>query len=66
MTVSRSDVTMLLRAWTDGDQAAKEKLWAIVFPELDHVAHRYMREEHPNHTLQTGALVNVDLAMREE
>jgi RNA polymerase sigma factor (TIGR02999 family) len=58
MTVSRSDVTMLLRAWTDGDQAAKEKLWAIVFPELDRVAHRYMREERPNHTLQTGALVN--------
>src|SRR4030095_65136 len=56
--VSRSDVTALLHAWTAGDQAAKEKLWAIVFPELDRLARRYMREEGPNHTLQTGALVN--------
>ena len=56
--VSRSDVTTLLHAWSDGDQAARDKLWAIVFPELDRLAHRYMREERPNHTLQTGALVN--------
>src|SRR5262245_13053540 len=57
-TVSRSDVTTLLHAWTAGDQTAKEKLWAIVLPELDRLAHRYMREERPDHTLQTGALVN--------
>ena len=56
--VSPSEVTTLLHAWTAGDQAAKEKLWAIVFPELDRLAHRYMREERPDHTLQTGALVN--------
>jgi RNA polymerase sigma factor (TIGR02999 family) len=57
-SLSRLDVTALLNAWTTGDQDAKEKLWAIVFPELDRLAHRYMREERPNHTLQTGALVN--------
>src|SRR5262245_48907419 len=56
--VSRSDVTALLRSWNAGDQAAKEKPWAIVFPELERLAHRCMREERPNHTLQTGALVN--------
>src|SRR6266536_3478992 len=56
--VSRLDVTALLHEWTTGDQAAKEKLWAVVFPELDRLAHRYMREERPNHTLETGALVN--------
>ena len=56
--VSRSDVTTLLHAWRAGDQAAKGKLWTIVFPELDRLAHRYMRRERPNHTLQTGALVN--------
>ena len=32
--LSRSDVTALLHAWSAGDQSAKEKLWAIVFPEL--------------------------------
>lgn len=57
-TVSRSNVTALLQAWTAGDQAAKEKLWAIVLPELDRLAHRQMRRERGQHTLQTGALVN--------
>jgi RNA polymerase sigma factor (TIGR02999 family) len=57
-TPSRSDVTALLHAWSAGDQAAKEKLWTIVFPELGRLARRYMRDERPNHTLQTGALVN--------
>jgi hypothetical protein len=36
----------------------KEKLWAIVLPELGHLAHRHIRRERANHTLQTGALVN--------
>jgi RNA polymerase sigma-70 factor, ECF subfamily len=55
---SRSDVTMLLQAWHAGDDGAREKLWAIVFPELKRLAHQYMRAERPNHLLQTGALVN--------
>jgi len=55
---TRADVTALLHAWSAGDQAAKEKLWAIVFPELDRLARGYMRRERPNHTLQAGALVN--------
>jgi RNA polymerase sigma-70 factor (ECF subfamily) len=57
-SASRSDVTALLRAWTAGDEAAKEKLWTIVVPELGRLAHRYMRQERPNHTLQTSAVVN--------
>lgn len=57
-TVSRSDLTALLQAWSGGDQAAKERLWTVVFPELNRLAHGYMRGERPNHTLQTGALVN--------
>lgn len=55
---SRSDVTALLHAWSAGDQSAKEKLWTIVFPELGRLARRHMRLERPNHTLQTGAVVN--------
>jgi RNA polymerase sigma-70 factor (ECF subfamily) len=57
-TPNRSDVTTLLQAWRAGDDTAREKLWAIVFPELKRLAHQYMREERPNHVLQTGALVN--------
>jgi RNA polymerase sigma-70 factor (ECF subfamily) len=57
-TSTRSEVTALLHAWSAGDDAAKERLWAIVFPELNRLARRYMRGERPNHLLQTGALVN--------
>ena len=57
-TPSRSDITALLHAWSGGDQTAHERLWSIVFPELDRLARGYMRGERPNHTLQAGALVN--------
>lgn len=52
------DVTELLVAWCDGDQAALERLMPLVYPELHRLAHRYMRDERPNHLLQTTALVN--------
>lgn len=55
---SRSNVTALLQAWTDGSESAKEELWRLVFPELNRLAHRYIRRERRDHTLQTGAIVN--------
>ena len=57
-SASRADVTALLHAWTTGDQTARDKLWAIVFPELNRLARAYMKRERQHHTLQTGALVN--------
>jgi len=51
-------VTELLRAWSDGDQQALEKLTPLVYQELHRVAHRYMADERAGHTLQTTALVN--------
>jgi len=53
-----SQVTILLRTWRDGDQAALEKLMPVVYAELHRLAHRYMLRERPDHTLQTSALVN--------
>jgi RNA polymerase sigma factor (TIGR02999 family) len=60
MTSSSSpeEVTELLVAWGDGNQAALEKLMPLVYEELRRLAHNYMRREHPGHTLQTTALVN--------
>ena len=55
---SREDVTGLLLAWSDGDQAALDELMPLVYAELHLLAKRYMRREHPGHTLQTSALVN--------
>ena len=52
------DVTELLRAWSDGDTSALERLTPIVYDELHRLARRYMRGERPGHSLQTTALVN--------
>src|SRR6266704_722728 len=52
------EVTQLLANWSQGDQAALEKLIPLVYKELRHLAHRYMEGQRPEHTLQTTALVN--------
>lgn len=52
------DVTVLLRAWHGGDQAALARLAERVYAELHRVAHRYMRNERDADTLQTTALIN--------
>ena len=52
------DVSTLLRAWSDGDQNALDKLTPIVYDELHRLARRHMRRERPGHSLQTTALVN--------
>jgi RNA polymerase sigma-70 factor (ECF subfamily) len=52
------DVSVLLRAWSGGDQSALEKLTPVVYGELHRLAGRYMKRERPGHSLQTTALVN--------
>src|SRR5271163_2464111 len=52
------DVSQLLRAWSDGDQNALDRLTPIVYDELRRLARRYMKGERPGHSLQTTALVN--------
>ncbi|HTC32094.1 MAG TPA: sigma-70 family RNA polymerase sigma factor [Bryobacteraceae bacterium] len=53
-----SDISVLLRAWTGGDQGALERLTPIVYQELHRLARRYMQGERTGHSLQTTALVN--------
>ena len=55
---SGEEVTGMLQAWSDGDQAALERLMPLVYAELHRLAKRYMAGEHAGHTLQTSALVN--------
>jgi RNA polymerase sigma factor (TIGR02999 family) len=52
------DVSGLLRAWSDGDESALDKLTPIVYDELRILARGYMNRERPGHSLQTAALVN--------
>ena len=48
----------MLRAWSEGNRAALDKLTPIVYDELHRLAERYMRRERPGHSLQTTALVD--------
>lgn len=52
------EVSQLLRAWSQGDQNALERLIPIVHNELRRLARRYLRGERPGHSVQTTALVN--------
>jgi RNA polymerase sigma factor (TIGR02999 family) len=56
--VESAEVTGLLKAWSSGDQAALDRLAAVVYQELRRMARRHMRSERPGITLQTTALVN--------
>jgi RNA polymerase sigma-70 factor (ECF subfamily) len=57
-TPAEPDVTQLLKAWGDGDEAALTQLTPLVYDELHRMAQRCMAREQPGHTLQTSALVN--------
>jgi len=55
---SPNEVTVLLKAWSAGDESAREKLVHVVHRELHSMARRYMAGERSGHTLQPTALVN--------
>jgi hypothetical protein len=56
-TAASHEVTQLLMAWNDGDQAALERLIPLVHAELHRIARRHMRNERAGHTFQTSALI---------
>jgi RNA polymerase sigma factor (TIGR02999 family) len=53
-----SGATELLRAWSQGDGSALDRLMPLVYNELHRLARHYMRRERPDHTLQATSLVN--------
>jgi RNA polymerase sigma factor (TIGR02999 family) len=58
MTARPEEITELLLAWRQGDDAARDALVPLVYQELRRLARRHMRGEQPDHTLQATALVN--------
>ena len=58
MKPSAKDVTQLLLDWSNGNKEALDKLIPLVYDGLRRLAHRYLRRERPDHTLQTTALVH--------
>jgi len=55
---TKQQVTQLLKAWSEGDKLALDRLYDLVYDELRRLAHRYMSRENQGHTMQTTALVH--------
>lgn len=58
MDFSTSVVTGSLAGLRRGDQQATDAILPIVYDELRRLAHHYLRNQNPGHTLQTTALVH--------
>jgi RNA polymerase sigma-70 factor, ECF subfamily len=58
MTSPSQEVSQLLRAWSDGDRTALDKLVPLVYDELRRMARRHMDRQQAGHTLQTTALIH--------
>lgn len=58
MTDATVGVTTLLRAWSRGDEQARDQLTPLVYDELRRRARHYLRAERANHTLSPTALVH--------
>lgn len=52
------EVSALIRAWSDGDQTALDRLTPLIYYELRRMAKHYMRGQRAGQTLQTTALVH--------
>src|SRR5262245_50966093 len=52
------ETTRLLKVWSEGDETALEQLGPMVDAEMRRLARYYLRQERPDHILQTTALVN--------
>jgi RNA polymerase sigma-70 factor, ECF subfamily len=57
-TPSAITITTLLKAWSNGDRQALDRVMPVVFKQLQATARRYMAREGPGHVLQSTALVN--------
>ena len=53
-----AEVTVLLRAWSDGNAQALDDLIPVVYNELHKIARGYMRRQNRGQTLQATALAN--------
>jgi RNA polymerase sigma factor (TIGR02999 family) len=56
-------ITKWLADWRRGDTVARDRLFAVMHPELRQIAARFLHHERPDHTLEPNALVN-ELCLR--
>ena len=53
-----AQITALLGELRQGNKAARDQLVTLVYPELRRIAAHYLKQERPDHTLRTTALVH--------
>ena len=56
--MAQSDITRALQDFTDGSEAALERVLPAVYGELRAIARRELRSERPDHTLTPTGLVH--------
>jgi RNA polymerase sigma factor (TIGR02999 family) len=56
--VESGSLSKLLANWQAADQQTLEALLPVAYDELRRLAHRYLRKQRPDHTLQSTALVH--------
>jgi RNA polymerase sigma factor (TIGR02999 family) len=54
----RGEITELLEAWGSGERDALDRLMALVYDDLRAIAHRRLRLERSDHTLDTTSIVH--------
>ena len=57
------EITRWLGDWREGNDEARDRLFAVVLPQLRQIAARVLHGERPDHTLEPNALVN-ELCLR--
>ena len=58
MEAAPNDLTRMLKAWSQGDTSALDRLTPIVYAELHRLARNNLANERNGHLLQPSALVN--------
>jgi RNA polymerase sigma factor (TIGR02999 family) len=66
---SGGEITQLVERWSSGDETAFDRLIELVYGDLRQIAHRHLRLDRPDHTINTTALVHeayLKLAQHQE
>lgn len=58
MACASSEITVLLRQWSDGDESARDRLIPLVYDRLRQLAHRRLADVSVEKSLDTTALVH--------
>jgi RNA polymerase sigma factor (TIGR02999 family) len=58
MAETGNDITRLVERWSRGDGDAFDRLIELVYDDLRQIAHRHLRLDRPDHTIDTTSLVH--------